>query len=229
MKKVLEIIKELRKTPRGKAVLFFGFYFIFFFVLILMIRTSPKNPSMPIEEEKETFPIANYLTKKYQFIYTIQENQKEEVYQGKKFENRSLFQKNGVEYFEEDGEFYQKQSSWEKSENPYWYSEFMKEENIISLISHSMPESTTTYESGSVMYQFVISTNTINELLYQKETDIEEVPNRISVRMDEKEKLSSIVYYLDSYCAAVDSCDTSLKIHLSYQNMGEIDSVGKPF
>ena len=43
MKKVIDIFKELKKTPRGKSILFFGGYLIFFVVLMVLVRVSGNN------------------------------------------------------------------------------------------------------------------------------------------------------------------------------------------
>ena len=37
---IFKLIKELRKTPRGKGILFFAFYFVFFLVLSIMLRIT---------------------------------------------------------------------------------------------------------------------------------------------------------------------------------------------
>ena len=43
MKKVINFIKELRKKPYGKAVIFFSVYFLLFLGLAIFSRVSPNN------------------------------------------------------------------------------------------------------------------------------------------------------------------------------------------
>ena len=47
VKKIIEIIKELKKTPKGRAILFFGFYFIFFLTLAISSTTSMPSITWP--------------------------------------------------------------------------------------------------------------------------------------------------------------------------------------
>ena len=41
--KFADLIKELYKTPRGKGILFFVGYFLFFLIFILIVRLSPRG------------------------------------------------------------------------------------------------------------------------------------------------------------------------------------------
>ena len=45
MKRVLEYFKDLKSKSYGKAVLFFGFYFVFFAVIIILILFGSKKIS----------------------------------------------------------------------------------------------------------------------------------------------------------------------------------------
>ena len=56
MKKIKEIIKELQKTPRGKGILFFFGYFLFFLVLIILLKPNHGIDENTSKEEKESNP-----------------------------------------------------------------------------------------------------------------------------------------------------------------------------
>ena len=83
----------------------------------------------------------------------------------------------------------------------------------------------TDYQSGNTKYGFLISSNTINSLINNKETDIDEMPNKIIVNTNEEEYVSEINYDLDSYCINNKLCKKNLEINLSYDSFGEIDKI----
>ena len=50
IKKFWKLIKELNSTPRGKAVLFFGFYAIFFIVLFIIMAIGKSNNNYSLDD-----------------------------------------------------------------------------------------------------------------------------------------------------------------------------------
>ena len=52
MKELFKNIKELSKTTKGKAILFFGFYFVFFIIIMIIARFGSRNYTKPSDYEK---------------------------------------------------------------------------------------------------------------------------------------------------------------------------------
>ena len=74
MKKVIDIFKELKKTPRGKSILFFGGYLIFFVVLMVLVRVSGNNnykSDSSIYNNRELFSVNEIRDNNYKFTYNV--------------------------------------------------------------------------------------------------------------------------------------------------------------
>ena len=228
MKKSIEYFQKIKDTPRGRAVLFFAFYFFFFLVLIIFIRSSNHQYFNNHEYEKgnDNYVSFDGLKKKnYSFTYSIIVDGKEYLYSGKKHSNRELFTFNNHDYYSDSREYYVKDIDWKKSENPYVFFNFINEDNIITLAEASSYISKTTYESGKIVYSYLLSSNTINSLLTDVNSDFFEEPNKISISVDGTDNLEEIHFYLDSYCVLNGLCQKSLDIKLSYSEFDKIEEI----
>ena len=72
MKKIIEFIKELKKKPYGKSVLFFGFYLIFFIVIFIILGIRGNvNIKNNYDNNSKIININLLNTKKYSFNYEV--------------------------------------------------------------------------------------------------------------------------------------------------------------
>lgn len=225
MKKFINLIKELRKTERGKGILFFAFYFVLFAVLFIILGINKNNTLT----EKEYEPGNDYLfdtsligDNNYHFTYTITKDNVKYVYDGKRYGNTELFKYNNKEYYYDGNKYYLDKK---EVDNPYLHSEILNFNNFLLLIEAATPEYKTAYQSGSTKYGFQISSDTINKIINNKETDIGDNPNTITVTSDEDNRVTDIDYDLDSYCLKNSLCKTNLEIELSYDQFGEIKEI----
>jgi hypothetical protein len=234
MKKIFETIKELNKTPRGKAILFFGFYLIFFIFIIIFVRVGSRNSTGSYEYEKGNgtsnynFDISGIANSNYKFTYTITVDGVASVYSGEKYEDTELITYNNNNYYRNGDNYFINNTLWIKSDNPYIYSDFLEYDNISNLLVAASYESKTSYDSGKEIYNFLISTNTINQLLNNINSDFSEEPNRITISSDEDKNINEIIYYLDSYCTLNKLCNNSLKIDLVYDDFGNVEEIENP-
>lgn len=225
MKQFIELIKELRKTDRGKGILFFAFYFVVFIILFIVIGLNSDNKIYEKEYEpgnEYSFDTDGIVENNYHFIYTITKDDTKYVFDGNKYENTELFKFNNKEYYYDGNKYY---VDGKEVEDPYLYKEFININNFIILIENATMDYKTDYQSGNTKYGFLISSNTINSLINNKETDIDEMPNKIIVNTNEEEYVSEINYDLDSYCINNKLCKKNLEINLSYDSFGEIDKI----
>lgn len=233
MKKVWNFIKELKKNPRGNAILFFAFYFVFFFVLILCLRSNHNhfnNTGSGEYESGKKYEISWEQVREgnYAFSYDIAVDNNNYIYSGEKAYGKSLFQYNEKNYYSNQEKYYIKEDNWIPTENPIPIFEWIANDNFISLIEASSYESTTSYESGKMVYHFLLSSNTINELLYHISSDYSEEPNKISVSMNENQTLEEIHFYLDSYCQYSNICEKNLDFKISFSKFDEIKKIENP-
>ncbi|MBR2679064.1 MAG: hypothetical protein IKE63_06565 [Bacilli bacterium] len=224
MKQFIEFIKEVRKTPRGKAILFFAFYFIVFLVIIMIIRFNDNTSYEKDYEPGKAYSFDTSLLSKnnYHFEYIITKDNIKYQYIGDRNGNKETFTFNDKKYYYDGNKYYLENN---EIDNPYLYSEFINLNNILLLIDNATYDSKTDYQSGTTKYNFLISSNTINSLINNKETDIDDLPNSLTISSDEDNKVDSIIYHLDSYCKSNKECDDNLEIDLSYEQFGEIKEI----
>ena len=225
MKQLIELIKELRKTPRGKGILFFAVYFLLFAILFLIIQFSDNTGNYEKDYElgrPYSFDISNLEADNYHFEYTITKDNTKYLYVGDRNDNKEKFIFNNKEYYYDGNKYYVDDK---EVDNPYLYPEFKEIDQIEELLSIATYESKTSYESGTTKYNFLLSSNTINELINNKQTDIEEEPNSITISNDGDGIINEITYHLNSYCKSEETCKDKLEINLSYSKFGEIKEI----
>lgn len=216
MKNVIEFIKELRKKPYGKAVFFFGFYLIFFIVIFIILNVGGNDKNK--NENKST---VDYLDKyNYSFEYKVKLNNTLYTYNGKKENNTYRYNYDNKEYYMENEKNYINGEELKEVENPIKFIEYFKEKNIGEIIDSSYIESKTIFGNGDTIYNLLVSSNTLNKIINNKETDYEEIPNKIKLSMSSYNTINEISYDLDSYCKNSDECN-NLSITISYKEYSE--------
>ena len=234
MKKGIEIIKELKKTSKGKAILFFGGYLIFFIVVILFVKFSSRSTTLPSDYEKgkssgKEISIDKLVENNYLFTYKIVLDGKEYIYNGKRNKDIELFQFNNKTYYKNEDTYFSKNNElWVKVDNPYVFGDFIDSGKIIPIIEMASLESKTTYEDGRSSINMLISTNTLNQKLNNIDSDFFEEPNKITLIANKNNEIDEINYDLSSYCTLNKLCQNSLKITLNYEMYGEIKNIENP-
>ena len=230
MKNSFKEIKELYKNPRGRALLFFIFYFIFFMFIFLLLRTSNnKYNSYDYEMGRQySFNTSAILNNNYKYYYDIHLDDKDEVITGEKYNDKEMFTYNNKNYYYTNGNYYVKDKEWVETSVPFKYSDFLDAKKVLSLVGLAYYESKTSYESGKNVYNFLISTNTINKEFNKIDSDYDEIPNRLIISTDENNSVNSINIYLDSYCVLNKKCNKSLKINLNFSEFGKVEKIKSP-
>ena len=232
-KEFIKLINDLKKTSKGRAILFFGGYFIFFLVLIIVVRISgTNNISSSDDYEKGTpfqFKVNNIVNNNYAFNYKVNLDGVVYNYVGEKYNNTEQFTLNDKSYYcEGDKCFINNSGLWVKCDSPYIYSYFFDILNIKNIFEKATYVSKTEYDSGKTSYNFLISSNTLNSMIDNMFTDIEEEPNEIVINTDEDNYVNEIKFKLDSYCINNNSCSKNLDIELYYDSYGQIEEFKSP-
>ncbi|MBQ6324343.1 MAG: hypothetical protein IJI22_05885 [Bacilli bacterium] len=232
MKDLIEKLKEIRNSPKGGAIFFFGFYFFFFVLVFLLMNVGQRKPLLLKnydDNKKNSFNVGYLTNKNYNFTYNIYLDNILYQYVGKQNGDKVLFDFNGKNYYVEDNNYYvYENGTWTNTDNPYVVdSSFFDVDKLVDLITLSSFEAKTEYESGKVVYNFLISSNTINQYMYNVDSDFLENPNKLIVSV-ENNSVNNIVFYLDSFCTLNNICRESLKIELDYNNYGEIEEINNP-
>lgn len=220
IKNAINFLKELKKKPYGKAVFFFSFYFIFFVVLIIFIRTSIKTPTdNDKNDNKNNILDMSVLTSNdYSFTYEVKLDDKIYNYKGIKKSSLLQYKVDNKEYYQENLKTYVKDVGWNLVDSPIMFNKYLDESIIDSIVNSSYKESKTEYEDGTNTLNLLISSNTLNKILDNKETDYSEMPNKVSVTINADGYIVEINYNLDSYCMVENKCDKALSLNVKYSD-----------
>ncbi len=225
IKEVISKIQEFRKKSYGNSILFFGFYLIFFIIVIALIRTSPAKKD--VEYQKNNMVgITSILNKNYSFSYKVVLDNNTYLYKGDRLGDNLSFTYNEKEYFQNNSNTYIKEENWISIENPIKFKYFFNEANLEKILNNLYYESNTTYESGKIVYNFLISSNSLNSLIDNNETDYDEIPNKVAISVNND--IESISFDLDSYCKINKLCNNSLKINIDYDNYNGVKEIINP-
>jgi hypothetical protein len=88
MKSKWERIKELYNNKYTKPLLFFGFYIIFFTIIIVAFSTVDRSNNHIVESNPW-----DYITNNYEYLYEIDSNNNIVTLEGKQYGNKNLFNK----------------------------------------------------------------------------------------------------------------------------------------
>lgn len=225
IKKIWKLIKELNSTPRGKAVLFFGFYAIFFIVLFIIMAIGKSNNNYSLDDIYNTNKISfSSIDSNFEYSYKFYIDNNIYTYDGKKRNNEETFIFNNAGYYNKNGDFYQNDGgNYVEVDSPFIYREFTDNDVIKQLIDVSSFSSKTEYENGDMMYNYKITTSTIVKELDDIDTDIDDVPNEISIYVSKDGNIKNIKFNLNSYGLFKSISMNKFEIELSYFNYGEVD------
>ena len=232
MNKLKDKIKEMSKDTKGKAVLFFGFYIVFFAGVFLFINLTDSKLTYGDDYERSTvsytFNLDNIFKENYSFTYDITLDNNFYSYFGAKKEEVESFKYNNYDYYRNGNNYYLKNEDWILVDNPYVYSEFLNNKSIKSILEKSYFVSKTVYESGKNTFNFAISSNVLNTLLYGLNTDYDEVPNEIILSTDEEKNVNNIIFNLNSLCKNNGICNYGFKIELAFESFGDVEGIVNP-
>jgi hypothetical protein len=232
MGKLIDKIKEISKDPKGKAFLFFGFYIVFFAIVFLFINLTDSTLTYGDDYEKSyssyTYNLNNIFSNNYAFKYSVDLDNNVHSYIGAKKDDVETIKYNNLDYYRNGNTFLVNGTTWTNTSNPYVFSEYFDTLNIKKILENSYFVSKTMFENGTTSFNFAISSNTLNTLLYGINTDFDEVPNQVVIYTDNNKNVNKITFNLDSLCRNNKVCNYGLKINLEYEMFGEIEGIVNP-
>lgn len=225
-------IKEFLKTPRGQGLAFFVFYFFFFLFIAILSRTGGGSSNLKASDFQQGTSKPEYIESlslnNYEFIYTVTIDQNVYQYKGQRYLNKMLFEYNNKKYYYDGEKYYKQDGEWTECDDSFISSEFLDPNQVISLLNASSYESITTYESGKINYNYLLSSNTIFSILKGINTDYFENPNSIIVGINEDNYVEKVLFQLDSYGHFSKICQSNFKILLEFDQYGKIKEIESP-
>ena len=235
--KYIKFIKDLYQSKRGRAILFFIFYFIFFFVLISLIRTNyssnrnvnPNNDnSVSTEYKLDGIKNGNYHFTREENINGVITN-----FTGDKADNKTegvmTLNNTFTNYFIYDNiNLIKTTDKYEVTTDLYHFNNITADYNIENILKRSTLISKTEYETGNTLYNYEITSNTIDSILNGTNIDIADIPNSIILESNEDDEVVKITYNLSSYATYSNNAPTTISIIITYSNFGEIENIEVP-
>jgi hypothetical protein len=230
-KKFRDLIKKLKKTEKGKSILFFSFWGIFFLVIAILARVLPRGHVYNTSDyiKKNTFSFASIEKNNYSFSYTVNIDGLVYNYIGIRKDDDELFLFNNLDYYKKNDSYFSKINEvWVRAENPYLFSDFFNIKNIYDMYTLSTYISKTEYENKDFGYNYKLATETIVKMLENIDIDIEEVPNDLIFTTDSNGTVKKIELILNSYGKYKGLCVNTFVIALNYSDFSSIKEVVSP-
>lgn len=229
MKNKLENIRELFKDRKNNPILFFGFYLVFFLLLFLFIHFSGDKNALVQEYEKGEktgIDTSSLFQENFYYDYKINVDGIMHDYYGKKNQDVESFKYNNNDYYRNENSYFIHNGIWAKVDSPVIFSEFILVSNIDEIMKNATFISKTDLNDNKIDYRFLISSNTLNKILYGLDTDYDDIANEIVLHSDSN-TITGISYSLNSFCQYHPTCQ-SLTIDLSYEMFGKVTKIDNP-
>lgn len=230
MKNFIENMKEFKKTKYGNVILFFGFYLIFFIVIICLVRFNGRDGYRMQDYEKgrpKGFDSSSIMNKNFYFDYNVTLDGVNHNYYGKKKDDIESFKYNTNDYYRNGEGFFIKNDSWTNCNNPYVMSELIEPESIVKIIGGSSFSTKEVEDDKKYIYNYLISTNTINKLIYDVDSDFDEVPNKLTIVVDMEARYQMVTIELNGFCKLTNKCN-ELTIKNKYEMFNSVKSIDNP-
>ena len=233
--KYIKFIKNLYNSRR--AILFFVFYFVFFFVLISLIRTNySSNNHINISNDNKVnteYKLDGIESGNYHFTREENINSIITKFTGDKSDEKTegIMTSNNIfySYFIYDNiNLIKTIDKYEVTSELYHFNNITDDNNISRILKKATLISKTEYETGNILYNYEITTNTINKIVNGKEIDIADIPNKIALETNEEDEVIKITYDLSSYVTYINNISTTITIAIDYSNFNEIKDIEIP-
>ena len=229
---LINIIKELRKTSKGRDILFLVCFFLFMIFVIIYIKAGNSNSNYEVrqitnniykinisnEEVINSYTFNNYDVKvnldNNEYLYDISYNDNLLVINDKinnknyKLEYSDELNKN-IYYELIDGNYV-------IIDKPTKFIDFLRQDILWILYPSLYHESDTNYVDSKykLSINYLVDINNLNKLIYKTDTDYSTMGDFIKLYFDKEENLIRISYGLDNYCRNNNICNSNLEIDL---------------
>lgn len=219
------------KTPRGKAVLFFGIYFIFFIGLAIFSRVAGTGNSITpqLSVSPYTYSLEQIANHNYHYQYQYLIDGSTITFEGDRNNNKSLFSDGVISYYQKDDLFMKSQDGlWIKCDNPYIFPLLLDDSVLNTIISSATYVSKTELATGEEEINLQITTTTLVKILDGLDVDLDDPVNTIQLKKDSSGEVVEVRYDFTSYALYHGRCSSSFQLILSYSNFGNVKEIQDP-
>ena len=220
------------KTPRGKALLFFAIYLVFFLVLASIGHFGERLPvlgSTDLNLDLPTYNLDKIKDGNYAFSYQFNFDGVITKYEGEEKNNKARFS-DGVTNFYKSNDIYMREQDglWIKTEAPNTLFSLTKASVIEDIVNKATYISKTELATGEESYTLQISTPTLSKALDGTDIDIDDPVNTITLKENVDGDTVGIEYDFSNYGKYKGLVKNNLVITLNYANFGNIEKVEEP-
>lgn len=240
--KFLEFFSVLWSSERGRALLFFCFYALFFIFVASFVRTShhvassfPKDEYNQSKQKDNSYSYHFTLIEKenYHFRYLVTVGEDVSLYEGDRLDKKELFTTSHnflvTSYYRDGDLFVKKQNDlWISSDNPYLFSEFYSVSTIQKVLKQASLSSRTEYSSGEYELKFTISTKLLLKVLTGEDIMLSDDLNEVVLLLDHTQNVVSVRYDLTNYYTYIQKIPQKLHLEFQYSKFGDILEIAKP-
>ncbi len=197
-------VNDVFNDSQKKAWVVLGAYFIFFIVIIFSIRSNQtKNDNLNQNNSNLPFSISKIKSNNYDFKYTVDFDDNIIIYQGKNYQNNSLFTVNDLDTYYKEGEvFFKKENEvFVNSDNPYKFSELRNIDIVEKILNQAKLDSHTIYEDSTKIYNYQITADTLEKIFNNRDIDTDLAVNKITVYVDKLNQASKFTFDFSSYAS----------------------------
>ena len=229
LNKIRDFNKEDGDNSTQKTIMFFAFYLVFFAILFGVIIFGGDKNYLHQEYEKgnNSFNNKGVLNKNFVYDYKITKDEVLYDYYGKRYGDVESFKYNNEDYYRDKNEYFVNKNPWTKCDNPYQFYEFIDFENLAMIISKATFMVKKDLDSGGVEYHYLITNNTLNQILYNENTDYDDDADSIDIVTDSSNNVSKITYQLEHFCSRRNNCNT-LTIEMNFEMFGSVTKIDNP-
>lgn len=222
-------IIEFFKTPRGRGLIFLGFYAILFIFLFASIDNGESDSGIiPVKDLRINKIIESFNqieANNYQYSYTINENSTH-IIKGKRYNNKEVFTvttDGTVEEYQYDGIFMAKHegSNYYSVPSIYINKEFFDIKGIKMILKNSAFYAETKYNDNKVTYNYEISLNELMGLLGDDSNGDGKITMKIDVDLNVTNRIELDI---TSYAKFYDDSINKYLIELVYSDYGEVQN-----
>ena len=196
---------------------------------ILLVISARKGSSytssdININNEKSLdFSLSSIRNGNYHFIYTFNTDEKEEKYEGNNYANKALFNDLENSYLLYGNTYFKDYNGvWSKTEVSELFK-FTHYTNIKKILDSAMLEKKTEYSSNEVVYNYNITTSTLDKIINDMDTDIADNLNTIILTTNSDKEVYKIEFDLTPY--SIYKYGNTIKISLEYSEFGNIEEI----
>ena len=223
---------EFIKTPKGKALLFFGIYLIFFVCLSIFSHVGERLPvlgSTDLNLDQPKYNIEAIKDDNYSFSYQYNVDGNIYNYHGEEMNHKARFSDGVTNYYKSSDIFMREQDGiWIKCDAPYMLPRITESSVIEELLNKATYISKTELASGEESYNLQISTPTLAKVLDGEDIDIDDPVNTILLKENSDGDTYEIQYDFSDYAKYKGLVSNNLNITLSYSDFGQIENVEEP-